>query len=108
MRRIIAITDLQRQAGQIVSGFENSPEPVVITQRGRAAAVLLPVQRYEEIEADLERLDELELQSMLAAAEAQIAAGKTISHQDVKERLARRLRASAKGATTAPKRRRAR
>lgn len=87
MKKIIPITDLQRQIGQIVGGCETSGEPIIITQRGRAAAVLLPVSRYEQIEEDLARLDELELQAMLAQAEAQIAARQTLSHQEVKQRM---------------------
>jgi prevent-host-death family protein len=90
MNKIIPITDLQRQAGQIVSGFDEAAEPVIITQRGRAAAVLMPVARYQQMEEDLARLDELELRDMLATAESQIAAGETISHQKVKERIEQR------------------
>lgn len=96
MKKIIPITDLQRQAGQIVSGFDESAEPVIITQRGRAAAVLIPVARYEQIEEDLARLDELELREMLVEAEKLIAAGQTVSHRKVKERMARRMSASSK------------
>jgi prevent-host-death family protein len=92
MKKIIPITDLQRQIGTIVSGCETSGESVIITQRGRAAAVLVPVRRYEQIEEDLARLDELELQAMLVEAEAQIAARQTISHQDVKARMAAHLK----------------
>ena len=65
MKKIIPITDLQRQAGQIVSDFDEAAEPVIITQRGRAAAVLMPVARYQQMEEDLARLDELELRDML-------------------------------------------
>jgi prevent-host-death family protein len=100
MKNIIPVTDLQRQAGQIVNGFNQaSAEPVIITQRGRAAAILLPVRRYEEIEADLARLDELELQSMLAVAETQIAARQTVSHQQVKARIAERMKSAKKKAS---------
>ncbi len=96
MKKIIPITDLQRQAGQIVSGLNETAEPVIITQRGRAAAVLLPVARYEQIEEDLARLDELELREMLSEAEKQIAAGQTLSHRKVKERIAQRMNAASK------------
>jgi len=96
MKKIIPITDLQRQAGQIVSGFDETAEPIIITQRGRAAAVLMPVARYERIEEDLARLDELELQEMLVEAEKQIAAKRTVSHRKVKERMARRMNAASR------------
>lgn len=96
MRKIIPITDLQRQAGQIVSRMTEANEPVVITQRGRAAAVLLPAERYAEIEEDLARLDELELHELINRAEEDIAQGRTISHRKVKTRLEQRQTAAKK------------
>ena len=58
MKTIIPVTDLQRQAAQILGDLND--EPVVITQRGRASAVLLSARRYAEIEEDLQMLDDLE------------------------------------------------
>ena len=46
------------------------------------------------MEEDLARLDELELREMLAVAEAQIAAGQTVSHREVKERTTQRMNAA--------------
>lgn len=105
MKKIIPITDLQRQAGQIVSGFDETTEPVIITQRGRAAAVLLPVARYQQMEEDLQRLDELELREMLQIAESQVAARQTISHQSVKDRLSQRMNQASAGKESAKKKR---
>jgi prevent-host-death family protein len=90
MKKIIPITDLQRQAGQIIGGLVDSQEPVVITQRGRPAAVLFSAARYEQIEEDLERLDELELLEMVTRAREARANNETISHKEVKTRLQRR------------------
>ena len=87
MNKIIPITDLQRQAGQIVSGVVASDESVVITQRGRAAAVLVSAARYSQIEEDLARLDELELLEMVAESRDALKRGETLSHKQVKERL---------------------
>lgn len=87
MKQIFPITDLQRQAGQIVGNLTDSGEPVIITQRGRAAAVLMTAKRYAEIEEDLQRLDELELLAMVADSRKAIKDGKTVSQKDVKKRL---------------------
>lgn len=92
MKRIIPITDLQRQAGQIVSEVNASPEPVLITQRGRLAAVLISAERYAQIEEDLERLDELELLEMVERSRQALAAGQTLSHKQVKARLEKKHR----------------
>ena len=87
MRKIIPITDLQRQAGQVVGSLSDSDEPIVVTQRGRAAAVIVSIERYQRIEEDLERLDELELSEMVEQALMAKAAGDVLSHAEVKRRL---------------------
>jgi prevent-host-death family protein len=87
MQKIIPISDLQRQSGQIVGALSDDGEPVIITHRGRAAAVLVSAERFAQIESDLARLDELEMESLISRAEAEIAAGNTVSHEAVKERF---------------------
>ena len=87
MKHIVPITDLQRQAGQIIGSLADSDEPVVVTQRGRAAAVIISAERYEQIEDDLSRLDELELLELIEEGKRQIAAGNVISQDEVKQRL---------------------
>ncbi len=86
MKNIIPVTDLQRQAAQILSGLSDN-QPIVITQRGRASAVLLSARRYAEIEEDLQMLDDLELLRMVEESKQDIQNGKTLSHDDVKKRL---------------------
>jgi prevent-host-death family protein len=87
MKNIIPITDLQRQAGQIIGSLAEFDEPVVVTQRGRASAVLMTAERYAEIEFDLKRLDELELLEMIELSKQDIAESRVLSHDEVKKRL---------------------
>lgn len=87
MKNIVPVTDLQRQASQIIGNMSDTDEPVIITQRGRTAAVLLTAKRYAEIEADLKRLDELELLEMTEKSRQDVADGKTLSHDAVKRRF---------------------
>lgn len=87
MKNIIPISDLQRQASQIIGSLGDSDEPVIITQRGRAAAVLISTDRYESLEKDSNRLDELELRELVKEAKQAIAEGDVISHDEVKRRL---------------------
>lgn len=67
--KIIPITDLRQNASAALKRVKQSNSPIVITQRGRAAAILLSVQEYErgEHERDILRL--------LARGEKEIAAG---------------------------------
>ncbi len=90
MKNIVPITDLQRQAGQIIGGLSDSDEPVIVTQRGRAAAVIISTGRYEEIEEDLKRLDELELAFMVEDALVDISTGNLVNHNEVIDKISRR------------------
>jgi prevent-host-death family protein len=104
MKKIIPITDLQRQSRRIVGGLSETGEPVIITQRGRAAAVLLSAERYSQIEEDLNRLDELEMLNLLERGMADFDEGRTLSSKAARARLEKRystpnLRKSRRGQT---------
>ncbi len=87
MKNIIPVTDLQRQAARILSDVNKSSEPIIITQRGRPAAVLLSAKRYAEIEEDLAEFDDLELEYLLAISEQAKAKGDVLTHEEVRKRL---------------------
>jgi len=67
---IIPITDLRQDAATVLRQVRESKEPVVITQRGRAAAVMMSAEAYARAE------QERELLRLLARGEKEIAAGK--------------------------------
>jgi prevent-host-death family protein len=52
---ICPITDLARDARRLVARARERRAPIVITQRGRDAAVLLPIELYREMESRLVR-----------------------------------------------------
>ena len=47
MNQIIPISDLQSHAKKYVDQVKRTKEPVVVTQRGRAAALLVDPETYE-------------------------------------------------------------
>jgi len=53
---IVPISDLRQHAAEVLRGVQETREPVVITQRGRAAAVMLSVEEYERAENEREVL----------------------------------------------------
>ena len=55
---IIPVSDLRKDAAKILKQLRNNREPLIITQRGRAAAVIIGVEAYEksEHEKDILRL----------------------------------------------------
>jgi prevent-host-death family protein len=46
--KIIPISDLRQNASDVVKGLTSSKEPVFITQRGRAAAVMVSMEAFEQ------------------------------------------------------------
>ena len=67
---ILPVTDLRQDAAAVLKRVCRSKEPLVITQRGRAAAVLLSAEMYQQAE------HERQLLRLLARGEKEIAAGK--------------------------------
>jgi prevent-host-death family protein len=65
---IIPISDLRQDAAKILQKVHSSKEPLVITQRGRAAAVMLSVESFERSQREREIL------YLLAKGEREIAA----------------------------------
>ncbi len=53
---IVSIADLRQDATSIVKRVARSREPVIITQRGRAAAVMLSVKSFERSQREREIL----------------------------------------------------
>lgn len=66
---IVPITDLRQAATALVKRVTTSCEPVFITQRGRASAVMVSIEEYEHTQHELETL------RLLAAGEKEIEAG---------------------------------
>jgi len=66
---IIPISDLRQDTAGIIKRVTASDEPVVITQRGRASAVLVSADAYERTQ------HENEILRVLARGDAEIAAG---------------------------------
>ena len=66
---IIPISDLRQDAAAVLKSIKNSDQPTVITQRGRAAAIMLSVESYEQ------SLHDKELLMLLAKGEKEIQTG---------------------------------
>ncbi len=63
---------------------KKTKRPLVITQNGKSAAILIDVSEYESMVEKIEVLEEIKL------AESQINSGLEISHQEVKKKFIKR------------------
>jgi prevent-host-death family protein len=69
LSNIIPISDLRQSTAKLLKQLRNNKEPLIITQRGRATAVLIDVDAYEKSE------HEIELLRLLAKGDREIEIG---------------------------------
>jgi len=67
---IVPVTDLRQDAAAVLKRLRAAAGPLVVTQRGRAVAVLQTVDAYERSQQERDAL------RLLAAGEKEVAAGK--------------------------------
>ena len=69
LMNILPVSDLRQNAAKILKKLRDNKEPIIITQRGRAAAVIIGIEAYEKSEHDKELL------KLLAKGEKEIERG---------------------------------
>jgi prevent-host-death family protein len=81
----IGVRELARRASAIINEIERKKEPALVTRRGRPVVYMLPV--------DSEEFDDFVLANVpqfvegMAAADAELAAGETVSLKDARREL---------------------
>ena len=92
MEKIIPISELQSQAKRIIEGVKQTRDPVIITQRGRPAALLVNYEDYEGMVATLEEMSQPDWRERLAEAECDSRAGKGMELEEFKVKRAKRAK----------------
>ena len=82
-------TEIKRRASEVIADVRATRQPVLITERGRSAAVLLDVETYDAL---LRRLAVLE---GIARGERAYSEGRVVSRAEARRRLRRWLGARA-------------
>lgn len=75
------VTEFRANTSAMIEQMHSSRRPLILTQHGRSAAVLLDPEVYEGLVAEIELLRDL------SVSEAQIAAGQVIPHEEVVRRM---------------------
>ena len=69
---IVPVSDLRQDAASLLRRARETRQPIVITQRGRAAAVMVSVDEFDRAE------NERQILLLLAKGEREISAGRGI------------------------------
>ena len=88
MIKQVTVTDLQRRAAEVISSLREGP--VVISQRGRPAAVIVTAEVYEQMEQALADVEAKQVREIVEAGLSSYHAGRTSPQTTV----ARRVRAA--------------
>src|SRR5205814_5370689 len=80
------VSEFRANAAELIEQVRNSGRPIVLTQRGHSAAVLLDVAGYAQL------VEELELLRDVRTAAQQIESGKGVSNREAKAQLRKRFR----------------
>ena len=75
------LSEFRANAANFVKQIKDTKRPLVLTQHGKSAAVLLDVAAYQSL------LDEIELLQEIQIAEKQISEGKYYSHDEVEKKM---------------------
>lgn len=83
---IRSLSDFRSNVASFVGQVRKTKRPLVLTQHGKSAAVLLDVGAYEALVERAELLEDIRV------AEEEIKAGKEIPHSEVKAELLARFK----------------
>ncbi|MCC7345472.1 MAG: type II toxin-antitoxin system Phd/YefM family antitoxin [Deltaproteobacteria bacterium] len=80
------VTNLKRQATQIIASLERSSSPILITEHGRGAAYLLSVHAFHKLQKRMKILEGI------ARGEKAIREGRVLSQAQAKRKMKRWLK----------------
>jgi len=80
------VTEFRAKTAELIDQVRETGRPVVLTERGKSAAVLLSVAAYEQL------LEELDLLRDIRLAEAQIERGEVVPHREAIRQIRARIK----------------
>ncbi len=88
--RIVPISDLQRRSRELVDQVRKTGKPVVVTPRGRPAAMLVHCDVYDGRLATFDEMTFPDWEVRLTRAKREIATRNLVAHEGVVAKLKRR------------------
>ncbi len=79
------LSEFRKHAADFIDRIKNQKRPIVLTQHGKGAAVLVDVSEYQRM------IDKIELMEELIEAERQITKGEVVSHEEAKNKIKENL-----------------
>jgi len=80
------LSEFRANVAAFIDKVRRTKRPLVITQRGKSAAVMMDVAEYEKL------LEKIELLTDIQAGESQLNKGEGISHEEAKRKVLEKIR----------------
>lgn len=88
MIKQVTVTDLQRNTAKVINDLEDGP--VIVSQRGRPAAIIIDPETFAQIERELDEIERKRVIEIVEAGLADYKAGRVLSHAEVVRRVRKR------------------
>jgi prevent-host-death family protein len=79
------LSEFRKKSADFIKRLKEEKQPIILTQHGKSAAVLMDVSEYERFTRKMEMLEDL------LEAKQQVEQGKTHSMDEAKERIEKYL-----------------
>ncbi|MGH7803882.1 MAG: type II toxin-antitoxin system Phd/YefM family antitoxin [Candidatus Binatia bacterium] len=86
MARILPISDVKTRLPELVTDVEDRAEEIIVTRKGRPAAIILNFEEYESLQATLEILSDPAAKAQIRRSRAYfVTGGKGLTVEEVFE-----------------------
>lgn len=89
---VMPLAEVKNHLSEVISDVQRTHERVTVTKNGRPAAVILAAEDLEALEETLAVLSNPELRQQIEQSQADLAAGRTVTEDDLAEAMADRRR----------------
>jgi antitoxin YefM len=83
---VLPLAEIKKRLSEIVDGVEGRHDRVVLTRRGRPAAVLISPDELESLEETLALLSDPDAMREIRQAEAAVEAGEVVTADELRSR----------------------
>ena len=90
--RTVPVRELRNELSQVIDQVADLREHIIVTRRGRPAAVLVPVDEYESLEETAEILSDAETMAAIDQGRREVERGETVTLDDLRRELQSRRR----------------
>jgi prevent-host-death family protein len=92
MSKTVPVREFRSELSQFIDQVADLREHVIVTRRGRPAAVLVPVDEYEALEETAEILSDTDALTAIEEGRQEIERGETVTLDELRRELDRRHR----------------